>query len=365
MQKNLYRVLVFVWLCAPFGLGAQLPKTTPKQSLSDAQEAPDLELFRPRALDTAKSPAVIAFGSCNKMRFSQSLFDDIAANSPNLFIWLGDIVYADTTDVRAIAQEYKKLKFAPEYQRLLQKTSVIGIWDDHDYGMNDGDKTHPAREGSKRVLMDFLDVPRNAPARKREGAYQSYTFGRAPYTVKIILLDTRYFRDPLEEDPSKEQRYLTNTTGDILGEAQWRWLEQELRNSKANLNILCSSIQVLSAEQPFEKWDNFPNARKRLLNLIVTTKPKNLLILSGDRHMAEISRMDMIGLPYPLFDITASGMTHTRPNTDEPNKFRQGNTIVRKNFGVLKIAWENDRPVVTVQIRGPQNELYRQETIKY
>ncbi|MFZ4633322.1 MAG: alkaline phosphatase D family protein [Saprospiraceae bacterium] len=365
MQKTGFWVLFAIFL-APLLLHAQQPKTTPRETPENTPaDAPDLELYRPRPLDTTKSLSVIAFGSCNKLRFPQTLFNDIAVNSPNLWVWLGDIVYADTTDLRALATEFKKLKTAPEYQNLLKKTPAIGIWDDHDYGMNDGDKNHPTKQGAKRILMDFLDVAKDSPARKREGAYQSYTFGKAPQTIKIILLDTRYFRDPLESDPTKVKRYLPNTEGDILGEAQWRWLEKELKNSKANLNIIGSSIQILSDEQPFEKWANFPAARKRLINLIVKTQPKNALFLSGDRHMAEISRMDVIGLPYPLYDFTSSGMTHTRPNDNEPNKYRQGEMVVRKNFGLLQIAWINDRPIVTMQVRGPRNELFKQEVVKY
>jgi alkaline phosphatase D len=365
MLKSGFWVL-FASFLAPLLLHAQQPKTTPRQTPTNVPaDAQDLELFRPRPLDTTKSLAIIAFGSCNKLRFPQTLFNDVAANAPNLWIWLGDIVYGDTTDLRALATEYKKLKINPEYQNLLKKTPAIGIWDDHDYGMNDGDKNHPTKQGAKRILMDFLDVAKESPARKREGAYQSYTFGKAPQTIKIILLDTRYFRDPLESDPTRVKRYVPNTEGDILGEAQWRWLEHELKNSKANLNIIGSSIQVLSDEQPFEKWANFPAARKRLLNLIVKIQPKNTLLLSGDRHMAEISRMDVIGLPYPLYDFTSSGMTHTRPNDNEPNRFRQGEMVVRKNFGILQISWINDRPMVTMQVRGPRNELFKQEVVKY
>jgi alkaline phosphatase D len=239
------------------------------------------------------------------------------------------------------------------------------VYDDHDYGINDGCKDYPMKKGAKKCLMDFLDVPMNSPLRKREGAYQSYTFGSGTQRIKIIVMDTRYFRDPLEPDPTKQRRYIPNMDGTMLGEAQWKWLENELRNSKANLNILCSSVQVLSDEHPHEKWGNFPNQRKRLLQLIAQTKPKNLLILSGDRHMTEVSKMELQGLPYPLYDFTSSGMTHVRSGTSESNKFRVGDMVVKKNFGILKIYWVNDKPVVTMQARGPKNELYQEITVKY
>jgi Phosphodiesterase/alkaline phosphatase D len=213
--------------------------------------------------------------------------------------------------------------------------------------------------------MDFLDVPMKSAVRKREGAYNSYTFGKGDQSIKIILLDTRYFRDALTKDPTKQRRYLPNMEGDLLGPVQWAWLENELRNSKANLNILCSSIQVISDEHPHEKWGNFPNQRKKLLSLISQTKPKNLLILSGDRHMVDVSKMQLEGLPYPLYDITSSGLTHTRTTDMEPNRYRVGEMIVKRNFGVLKISWNGDHPTVLFQARGAQNEVLEEMTLKY
>ena len=341
-------------------------KIKPMQVVAEEEvEVLDVEAYKPKAIDTTLGLAVIAFGSCNKVDKPQTLFADIAANNPNLWVWLGDIIYADTSDMKALSAHYKRLKTNPEYKKLRARAQIIGVYDDHDYGINDGCKDYPLKKGAKKCLMDFLDVPMNSPLRKREGAYSSYTFGKGGQRIKVIIMDTRYFRDTLCPDPSKQKRYKANTGGDMLGEDQWEWLENELRTSPANLNILCSSVQVIADDHGHEKWGNFPNARKRLLGLIAKTKPKNLLILSGDRHMTEVSKMDMQGLPYPLYDFTSSGMTHIRSGNSEPNRYRVGEMIVKKNFGVLKIYWVNDKPVVTMQARGPQNELYQEITVKY
>jgi alkaline phosphatase D len=330
----------------------------------DATESFDLEAFRPKPIDTTVAPTIITFGSCNKLEKPQHMFSDIAANNPNLWIWLGDIIYADTSNMKVLAAEYKQLKTNPEYKKLRAKAQIVGIYDDHDFGTNDCGKGYPMKKPSKKCLMDFLDVPNNSPVRKRDGSYQSYTFGKDGQKIKVIVLDTRYFRDTLLTDPSNQHRYVPNAKGDILGEAQWKWLEHELKTSTANLNILCSSIQVLSDEHGFEKWGNFPNSRKHLLSLITQAKPKNLMIISGDRHMAEISKLD-IGLPYPLYDFTSSGLTHIRSGTTEANRLRVGDMIVKKNFGLLKIHWEGDRPIVAMQVRGGQNEMYQEIIVKY
>lgn len=325
----------------------------------------DVDYYKPRAIDTTAAPLVISFGSCNKLDHPQTMWDAISANNPALWIWLGDIIYADTTDMRALAKMYKTLKNVPGYKNLRKKTQVVGIYDDHDYGQNDAGKDFPKKKQSKKILMDFLDVPMRAAVRRQEGAYISYTFGKAPETVKVIIMDTRYFRDSLGADPTKKKRYTPNMQGDMLGEKQWAWLENELRNSTANLNILCSSVQVIADDHGYEKWGNFPNARKRLLGTIAKTKPRNLMIISGDRHMAEVSKMDMVGLPYPLYDFTSSGLTHIRSGTSETNRYRVGDMIVKRNFGVLKIHWNGENPIVTMQVRGLQNELFQEIVVKY
>ncbi len=343
-------------------------KTTVKKTAPEVvkeSEVLDAEAFQPRVVDTLTAPTIITFGSCNKVDKPQSMWTDVAANNPNLWIWLGDIIYADTTDMKALAAMYKRLKTNPNYKKLRAKAQVVGVYDDHDFGVNDSGKSYPMKKPAKKCLMDFLDVPMNNPLRKREGAYQSYTFGQGGQRIKVIVLDTRYFRDDLEADTTKARRYIPNMTGDMLGEAQWKWLEKELKNSPANLNILCTSIQVLADQHGHEKWGNFPNCRKRLLSLIASTKPRNLMILSGDRHMAEISKMELQGLSYPLYDFTSSGLTHIRSGTSEVNKLRVGDMIVKKNFGLLKIRWEGERPVVSMQVRGLLNELYQEIVVRY
>jgi alkaline phosphatase D len=229
-------------------------------SEQEAEEAEitDTEAFSPSFVDTTVSPHIIAFGSCNKLDKPQTMWQAVSANNPDLWIWLGDIIYADTTNMKALAAHYKRLKTSPDYKLVRTKAQVIGIYDDHDYGKNDACKYYPMKKGSKKALMDFLDVPLSSPVRRREGAYQSYTFGKGPQSVKVILLDLRYFRDSLVPDPSKQKRYLPNTDGDMLGEAQWKWLENELSTSKAGLNILCSSVQAIADEHPYEKWGKFP-----------------------------------------------------------------------------------------------------------
>jgi alkaline phosphatase D len=321
----------------------------------------------PASFDKEKVMSRIAFGSCNKHTSSQKMWQYVIQNNPDLWIWLGDIIYGDTEDMNVLAEKYNIQKSFPEYQALLKQCPVIGIWDDHDFGVNDGGKEYLMKMESKKVLLDFLDVPVDAAVRKRdEGAYQSYLIGPPGKQVKVILLDARYFRDQLIEDAAADRRYTINPTGDILGEAQWLWLEKELLESTAQVHIIGSGIQIIPEEHGWEKWANFPIARKRFFDLLIKTKPKNPLLISGDRHIAELSKYQPEGLTYPVYEMTSSGLTHTWAIArDEPNQYRVGEMIYQKNFSVLNINWENENPILTVEIKGLKNESFFKEVLKY
>ncbi|MDG1435762.1 MAG: alkaline phosphatase D family protein [Saprospiraceae bacterium] len=312
-----------------------------------------------RKLDTKNTLQTIAFGSCNNQGKSQEMWKHVVKNKPDLWIWLGDIIYADTKNMQVMADKYSSLKNNMDYRRLLACSPVIGIWDDHDFGWNDAGKEYPMKNESKRLLLDFLDVPKDTLVRAREGIYQSYVFGEKGKKIKIILLDTRFFRDNVERTTGRNKRYIVNNEGDVLGDAQWVWLEKELESSDAQINIIASGYQIISKEHRFAKWGNFPKARARLFKLLQKVKPAMPILITGDRHIAELSRTRLVGLENPLFEITSSGLTHTwSEKRKEANQYRVGDLIIEKNFGLFKIDWSGEQPKVTVEVRGLNNVLF-------
>lgn len=310
-------------------------------------------------LDQKKVLNTIAFGSCNKQDLAQPMWPFIVADQPDLWMWLGDNIYGDTNDMKVMKAKYQLQLTNPGYKQLLQQSPIIGIWDDHDYGVNDGGKEFAKKKASKALMLDFLGVSAKDPVRQREGAYQAYNIGPVGKKVKIILLDARYFRDALEKNPTKNPRYFINKEGDILGEAQWKWLENELKNSDAQINLIASGIQFIPEEHAFEKWANFPKAHQRLMDLIATIKPAKTILLSGDRHIAEVSKKQITGLNYPLYEITSSGLTHSYEKAgDEPNRYRISPLIGQKNYGLLKIDWSGNTPKVKAIVKGLDNTVF-------
>ena len=296
----------------------------------------------------------IAFGSCSIQDSTSQMWGEVTTQKPQLWIWLGDMIYADTHDMRVMGAKYDKQKSDPGYQLLLQSCSIIGTWDDHDYGQNDGGKYYSRKNESKEEMMRFLNVPADDPVRKHAGVYSTHTYGNGNQKVKVILLDTRAFRDTIQASSTKGKKYDPNPTGDLLGEEQWFWFEQQIKNSDAAIHIIGSSIQFISNDHGYEKWGNFPKSRQRMLDLLVKYKIKQPLIISGDRHIAEISKMQVPGLPYPLYDFTSSGLTHTWSFKDafEKNQYRIGKMVVQKNFGLILIDWSGGTPKITLEIRG-------------
>lgn len=313
------------------------------------------------------TPLVIAFGSCAHEDEPQPIFEAVAAAEPDLFVWLGDIVYGDTDNMDTLRHKYALQKQDSSYQKLLAGTPVTGVYDDHDYGRNDAGKEYPFRAESRDILLEYLEVPLSAEVWEREGAYQSQTIDHEGKKVKLILLDTRYFRDELLPDTTGNSwvRYRENPDGDVLGEAQWQWLEQELSDESIDLYVVGSSIQLVAEEHGWEKWANLPKAKSRFVELVKQTSPKALVVISGDRHIAEISAQPVEGLNYPIVDFTSSGLTHTWSELRaEPNRFRDGEMIAELNYGMLNIEF-GDSLKVNMEVRGLENQVFLSRTYTY
>ena len=311
----------------------------------DSSETTNPEVGSTDPVEPREGRTVIAFGSNAHEYDEQLIWNAVVENKPSLWIWLGNIVYGDTRNMELLSRKYDIQKNKPGYQKLRENTPVIGTWGDHDYGRNMLGKQHPMKAESRQLLFTYLEIPADNPAWSREGAYYSYELEDQGRSVKVILLDTRYFRDYVGD------------TADVLGDAQWAWLEEELVSSTADLNIVASGVQVLAEEHSLEKWADFPAARTRLFDLLTHVGGGPVFILSGDRDFAEISRKEIEGLPYPLYDFTSSGLTHSKQDLElEINLHRVQYPIPVKNFGLIIIDWA-ESPSVTFQVRDIDNTI--------
>lgn len=303
-------------------------------------------------VDSTTLPVRIAFGSCSEEDKPQPVLDLVVARRPDLFIYLGDNIYGDSQSMDTIRAKYGRLAARPEFQRLRSATTVLATWDDHDYGWNDTGRHFRYKAESKEIFLDFWGEPEGTDRRAREGIYTSYLFEQSGKRLQVIMLDTRTFRDNLirsDDVAPHKNDYQPNPSADstILGNAQWQWLETQLR-VPADLRIIASSIQFSHEYNGWESWTNVPHERERLIDLIRETAAEGVMFISGDVHWGEISRQDVPGL-YPLWDVTSSGITETWP-TVEPNRNRVGDVVRENNFGEIEIDWNGAEPRVTLRL---------------
>eukprot|EP00615_Pteridomonas_danica_P010896 CAMPEP_0114342500 /NCGR_PEP_ID=MMETSP0101-20121206/9845_1 /TAXON_ID=38822 ORGANISM="Pteridomonas danica, Strain PT" /NCGR_SAMPLE_ID=MMETSP0101 /ASSEMBLY_ACC=CAM_ASM_000211 /LENGTH=369 /DNA_ID=CAMNT_0001476637 /DNA_START=134 /DNA_END=1240 /DNA_ORIENTATION=+ len=323
-------------------------------------------------IPSSKDSLRLSFASCHDFPGKYSIptndagvgvpfnWDLIIDREPFAFIWGGDIIYGDfpkemqympypltvflpdmpifTKPFVAASGEklnhmYQSLKKDPGYAKLEQTLGgigsqrVLGTWDDHDFGLNDADKTLSIRDESKEAFLNFFDAKSNDPRRFRDGVYSSTLFidenGDESKSVLVIALDLRYNKDPYSVK-----------NGDFLGEKQWKWLEETLSQSKARSHVFISSLQLLSQgkEAVTECWSDFPDKRERILKLIHDMKVKAPIIISGDVHYAEVMAANcgfsdnddddkdgiisnnLVGETSTIVELTTSGLTHSWAN---------------------------------------------------
>lgn len=298
-------------------------------------------------IDQSMPLKTIAFGSCNNQLAPQLIWQPILAAKPDLFIFAGDNVYASGINfsVERLNKAYAKLAEHAGFNQLRQTTKHLAIWDDHDYGLNDGGVEWEYKQASKDAFLEFWKIPANDSRTKRDGLYTSELFGPADQRVQVILLDVRWNRSPWritdERNAAGKERYLPedDPSRTMLGPKQWAWLEQQLM-IPAQIRLIVSGIQVLADGHGWECWALFPLERQRLFDLIGQTKAKGCVLLSGDRHIGAIYQTKA-KVPYPLFDITSSGMTHAWKEAREAGPNRLGDLVTENHFGLVQIDWHN------------------------
>ena len=346
-----------------------------------------------------------SFGSCNRQDRPQPLWQAMIDKRPQLFLFIGDTVYADrhapgmqfirwAAEPSAIAATFAQQKQRAEYGRLREEMGVIAVWDDHDYGENDGNINTPHKDATQQLFLDFLDELPTDVRRTRRGLYTSYTFGPRGQRVRLILLDVRYWQSVKEDD--------------LLGAEQWAWLAEELDYSYAaspahsekegtmewdedgkrirpDLLIIASSIQFAAQNRRLgEAWRNFPRSRYRVLSLLAESGLQvPTLFLSGDVHYGEYFRTDICVntsasiTVLPVVDVTSSGLTHStganlplpfaithpvmrwlfnKPNDrSRHTAASQGEDVLctNLNYGLVNIDWQQQ--LLTIEILGQAN----------
>lgn len=310
----------------------------------------------------------VALGSCTYINDSPfdrpgkpygagyEIFDSILREKPDAMIWLGDNVYyrePDWLGEAAMRYRYSHTRRTPEMQALLASVHNYAVWDDHDYGPNDSDRTFRGREWALNVFRDYW-------ANSTYGTLETPgVFGRFEWgDVEFFMLDDRTYRSPNNTPPSDNAKTM-------WGDAQFAWLRDALRSSNATFKIVVNGSQVMNPLAVFENLAIFPFEQQKLIDFIRDARIEGVMFLSGDRHHTELIRRNEPGL-YPLYDFTSSALTSggSRLEAEANNPARVAGTWVtgQRNFGLLEFsgaAKERRLTMRTLDTNG--KELWRRE----
>ncbi|MFN3863261.1 MAG: alkaline phosphatase D family protein [Erythrobacter sp.] len=315
------------------------------------------------ALSQATTLTRIAFGSCNHQSAPQHMWAQIAAQSPQLFLMIGDNVYGDNAwdgdaGLESLRSAYALQASHPEFAQFRAKIPMMATWDDHDFGLNDAGASFPMRRWGEQLFETFWGV--SDTVRGRDGVYDSTITGPEGRRVQVILLDTRFFRSDLKRaEWSKERPPLggyvpdDNPAKTVLGAEQWAWLKAELAKP-ADLRIVVSSTQVITQAHQFEGWTNFPVERARLLDALSQREASGLVLLSGDRHAGGIYKVEHRG--ETMWELTSSslnlafGNDNDKSTAREPDAARVTKFFSEENYGLIDIDWKTKR--ITMTLKG-------------
>lgn len=307
----------------------------------------------------------IAVGSCLDQRKPQPIWSDILAKAPQLMLMAGDNVYGDMRagDPAELAQAYRLQAVQPELALARSRMPFLAIWDDHDFGRNDGGADFRQRPVAARLFHAFWQTTPLRPL--DDGIYHGRIYGPPGRRVQILMLDARSQRSPLkakspafpyagryepDDDPAKT----------MLGAAQWAWLEAELAKP-AEIRLIVSGVQVTAEGHGWERWGNLPHERERLVALIARTQGATVLI-SGDRHAGSLYRSQTGDRA--LYELTSSALNlPIGAASDTPMPPLVSRLVNQENFGLIGIDWAGR--TVSLSLHGLAGANYVQRTIPF
>lgn len=300
--------------------------------------------FRARTAPTGPRPIRIAFGSCARVQLDpvQPVWQAIAAAEPDLFLWLGDNIYADSDAAESYTDLYARQRGVTSLQPLLRQVPQLAVWDDHDFGYNDSDGTNPVKAMTLTQFNRWWANPA-AGLPGTPGVFCRQSFG----PIDLFLLDGRYHRDPsaAPDGPAKT----------MLGEGQKAWLKRELAASRATFKLLVSGVGWTAAERGGDSWAMYLHERDELLDFIRDRRIAGVFGISGDVHMGEancVPRSEQGG--YDFYDLVSSGlaqMLSPKFVDQQPEVRLRAPWVGSHNFGLLDFSF-GPTPQVEMSVRN-------------
>ena len=282
---------------------------------------------------------------------SVRIFHSMTKTNADLMIWLGDNIYyigkEHSSYERMFACNLKTRIQYPQLNKFLASMPQYSIWDDHDYGPNDSDRRFPLKDTSLIAFRNFWINP-------YEDTIKETFFTYRYYDSEFFMTDDRWWRDEKGD-----------SVASFLGPRQLGWLKAKLLESTATFKFICVGSQVLNEENIGECYAEYPKERNELLDFIVEHNIKGVILLTGDTHYAEMTKVDWKG--YPLYDFTSSPLTSPMDprNLSNGNKHRvAGTAFFHRNYGRVRITGPQGDRVCKLSIYNMDGKMKWEYAIK-
>jgi alkaline phosphatase D len=312
----------------------------------------------------------VAFASCmNPIRVPlQPIWTQVAIFRPDALLLIGDNNYMpmrpeaydapESTVAYAMARYHRYLRDVPGLRSVLATTPTYAIWDDHDYGPNDSDRTFRWRDLTFDLFKKYWPNP-SAGTPETAGIFYSFKIS----DVEFFMLDDRYHRDP-NNAPDRST---------MLGTGQLSWLREQLKASTATFKVIVNGHTMsIDRRGTGEYWGNFGNERQNFLEWMFSEGIDGVFFISGDWHVGSLSRVDFSpGEGYPLYELISSnaGVRSVEADDHQYSYNRQTgghnrrfdgpiiNDIQDYNFGLLEFSGGEGNRTVTLKIIDHRGEV--------
>ena len=258
-----------------------------------------------------------AFISCQNYEHGLfTAFDHLAAEDLDLVVHLGDYIYEKRFTAPVIVREHEagevftldqyRARYATyRADPALQAAHAACAWavttDDHEVANNyAGTIPEPTAKGdfllrraaAYQAYYEFMPLRRSSlPKGPGMKLFRRLRFGRL---MNMHVLDTRQYRSdqPCGDGSKPRCADALAATQTMMGTNQERWLEGELRDSKATWNVIANQVMIAQVARgtpdaptySMDKWDGYVAARERLLRTLARVPPSNPIVITGDVH---------------------------------------------------------------------------------
>ena len=302
---------------------------------------PDLPTFMTAPERGKPSRFKIGFGGgAGYVPKNERMWDVIRSHEPQAFLFLGDNVYIDLPEEPNGLHYYTyyRRQSGEAFRRLVARTSVYAIWDDHDCATDDvwmgpyKDKPAWKMPALRHFRQNWVN-----PAYGSEdwpGTWFEFSIG----DVDFFMLDGRFYRtNPYAGAPT------------MLGPAQKHWLFDRVRQSTATFKVLVSPVpwSFNTKGDAVDTWNGFRAERNEVFDFLAENQIEGVILLSADRHRSDARRIERPN-GYPLYEFESSRLTNQAVHRLVPGALFGYNE--KQSFGLLTFDTTADDPTVTFRI---------------